>query len=165
MNNKQIGVIAALRRELCGKVVLHEHTIKARVRRAVDGYALRVKFAPISVTGGERRLSITFNGKKEICVRYVPSNAPKIDVDEIAALRDCNTITQIGNMQAWAVPVGRYIVLVSYRNVIGAYHRNARRLYLRANAYNHSPITVRHITEFKKAMGNIDRIVFVEKLK
>lgn len=164
MNNKQIGVIAALRRELCGKVALHEHFIKARVRRAVDGYALRVKFAPTVTADGEHRLSITFNGEKEMCVRYVRSNAPKIHVDEAAALRERNSATQIGNIQAWAVPQGNYIVLISYNTVIGAYLRTIRSLYLRANAYNYSPITARHITEFKKAKGNIDRVVFVEKL-
>nr|DAK40189.1 MAG TPA: hypothetical protein [Caudoviricetes sp.] len=164
MNKKQIGVIAVLRRELCGKVALHERAIKARVRRSVEGYGLRVKFAPISVTGGEQCLSITFNGEKEMLVRYVPSNAPKIDVDEAAALRDCNTITQIGNMQAWAVPLGRYVVLVSYRTVIGVYNGAKCRLYLRANAYDFSSTTSSHITAFKSVVGNIDRIIFVEKL-
>lgn len=164
MNKKQIGVIAALRRELCGKVALHERAIKARVRRSVEGYGLRVKFAPISVTGGEQCLSINFNSVAEMRARYVPSNAPQIDVDEMAALRGCNSLTQIGNKSAWAVPLGRYVVLVSYRTVIGVYNGAKRRLYLRANAYDFSSTTSSHITAFKGVVGKIDRIIFVEKL-
>lgn len=164
MNKKQIGVIAVLRRELCGKVALHERAIKARVRRSVEGYGLRVKFAPISVTGGEQCLSINFNSAAEMRARYVPNNAPQIDVDEMAALRGCNSLTQIGNKQAWAVPLGRYVVLVSYRTVIGVYNGAIRRLYLRANAYDYSATTSSHITAFKSVVGNIDRIIFVEKL-
>ena len=56
MNKKQIGVIAALRRALCGKAALREGTIKSHVRRAVKGYGLRVKFTPMTLTGGEQVL-------------------------------------------------------------------------------------------------------------
>ena len=164
MNKKQIGVIAALRRELCGKVALHERAIKARVRRAVEGYGLRVKFTPISAIGGEQLLSINFNSVVEMRARYVPSNAPPIDVDTMAALRGRNTITQIDTKQAWAVPFGRDIVLVSYNTVIGVYGRHTHRLYLSADAYTHSPTTSSHITAFKGVVGKIDRIIFVEKL-
>lgn len=164
MNKKQIGVIAALRRELCGKVALHERAIKARVRRAVAGYGLRVKIAPVIAISGEQCLSINFNNEIEMRVHYVPSNAPKINVDTMAALRGCNTLTQIGSKQAWAVPLDKYVVLVSYRTVIGVYNGAIRRLYLRANAYDYSPTTSSHITAFKSVVGNIDRIIFVEKL-
>lgn len=164
MNKKQIGVIAALRRELCGKVALHERAIKARVRRAVEGYGLRVKFTPISAIGGEQLLSINFNSVVEMRARYVPSNAPPIDVDTMAALRGRNTITQIDTKQAWAVPFGRDIVLVSYNTGIGVYGRHTHRLYLSADAYTHSPTTSSHITAFKGVVGKIDRIIFVEKL-
>lgn len=134
------------------------------MRRAVEGYGLRVKFTLISAIGGEQLLSINFNSVVEMRARYVPSNAPPIDVDTMAALRGCNSLTQIGNKQAWAVPLGRYVVLVSYRTVIGVYNGAHRRLYLSADAYTHSPTTSSHITAFKGVVGRIDRIIFVEKL-
>ena len=164
MNKKQIGVIAALRRELCGKVALREGAIKSRVRRAVEGYGLRVKFTPRTVTGGEQVLSINFNAETGFTVRYIPANAPSLKLDTLAILRGRNTITQIDNKQAWAVPFGRDIVLVSYNTVIGVYGRHTHRLYLSADAYTHSPTTSSHITAFKGVVGRIDRIIFVEKL-
>lgn len=164
MNMKQISVIATLRRELCGKAALREGTIKSRVRRAVEGYGLRVKFTPMTVTGGEQVLSISFNGETGFNARYIPANAPSLKLDTLAILRGCNSLTQIGNKQAWAVPLGRYVVLVSYRTVIGVYNGAIRRLYLRANAYDYSATTSSHITAFKSVVGNIDRIIFVEEL-
>lgn len=164
MNKKQIGVIAALRKALCGKTALNEGEIKVRVRRAVQGYALNVKIAPVIAISGEQCLSINFNNETEMRVRYVPSNAPKLNVDTMAALCGCNPLTQIGSKQAWAVPLDKYVVLVSYRTVIGVYNGAKRRLYLRANAYDYSPTTSSHITTFKSVVGNIDRIIFVETL-
>lgn len=164
MNKKQIGVIAALRRELCGKAALREGAIKSRVRRAVEGYGLRVKFTPMTVTGGEQVLSISFNAETGFNARYIPANAPSLKLDALAILRGRNTITQIDSEQAWAVPFGRDIVLVSYSTVIGVYGRHTHRLYLSADAYTHSPTTSSHITAFKGVVGKIDRIIFVEKL-
>ena len=164
MNMKQIGVIAALRRELCGKAALREGAIKSRVRRVVEGYGLRVKFTPRTVTGGEQVLSISFNSETGFNARYIPANAPSPKLDTLAILRGCNTITQIDTKQAWAVPFGRDIVLVSYNTVIGVYGRHTHRLYLSADAYTHSPTTSSHITAFKGVVGRIDRIIFVEKL-
>lgn len=165
MNKKQIGVIAALRKVLNGKVALREGEIKVRVRRAIQGYGLNVEFQPTVMTGGEQRLSVNFNDETGMTVRYVPSNAPKIYIGVMDALRGCNSVTQIGSKEAWAVPQGRYIVLVSYRTVIGAYNVAQRRLYLRANAYDYSPTTSSHITAFKNMVGAIDRIIFVENLE